>query len=79
MCGLSEREMKRLYSDAGKVTKYAIATSLVARFPFLARSLPPPRKISESEDYRMGIFTAIALAVATVSGITTHRVVRFVQ
>jgi hypothetical protein len=41
-----------------------MAPMLVRQFPFLASTLPPPRKIYQSEDYRMGIFAAAALALA---------------
>jgi hypothetical protein len=37
---------------------------LVRQFPFLASTLPPLRKMWQSDDYRMGMFAAAALAVA---------------
>jgi hypothetical protein len=46
------------------LTNYAIASTLLEHFPFLAFALPPKRRIWESEDYRMGIFAAVALALA---------------
>ena len=52
------------FKPVGARTKYAIAQALAARFPELANRLPPIRKPWMSEDYRMGIFDAVALAVA---------------
>lgn len=48
----------------GTVTKYNIALAIAGRFPELARRLPPIRKPWMSEDARMGIFDAVALALA---------------
>ena len=45
-------------------TKDVLASSLVRQFPFLAHMLPRKRRIWESEDYRISIFVAIALALA---------------
>ena len=46
-------------------TKHALAVLLAARFPKeLQTRLPPKRRPWMSEDYRMGIFDAVALAVA---------------
>jgi len=53
------------------MTKYAMASMLVRQFPFLAAMLPPKRRIWESEDYRMHIFAAVALALATSSQLHT--------
>jgi hypothetical protein len=44
--------------------KYEIASALAQQIPTLASKLPPKRKCWESEDYRMSIFDAAALAVA---------------
>ena len=43
--------------------KHEIATALAHRFPGLALRLPPKRKPWQSEDSRMGIFDAAALAL----------------
>jgi hypothetical protein len=48
----------------GTVTKYKIALAIAGRFPELAQRLPPIRKPWMSEDARMGIFDAVALALA---------------
>jgi Holliday junction resolvasome RuvABC endonuclease subunit len=44
-------------------TKYSIAERLAEHFPDLQSKLPPPRKLWQSEDERMSIFDALALAV----------------
>jgi hypothetical protein len=49
------------------VTKYHMAQMLVQRFSFLAFLLPPLRKIYESQDYRMSIFAAVALALTAIA------------
>lgn len=44
-------------------TKYSIAKRLARYFPELAPDLPSPRKLWQSEDERMAVFDALALAV----------------
>jgi hypothetical protein len=56
--------VRNAFDERRRLTKYLIASMLVMQFPFLAATLPPPRKIWKSEDYRMGIFGAVALAIA---------------
>ena len=51
------------FSQFGARTRYDIAATIAARVPALERFLPPPRKLWESEDSRMGIFRAAALAL----------------
>jgi hypothetical protein len=51
------------FSQFGARTRYEIAATIAARVPALERFLPPPRKLWESEDSRMGIFRAAALAL----------------
>jgi hypothetical protein len=57
---LKERPTDR----AEKLTKYDRAQAVVQRFPVLTRKLPPKRKPWESEDYRMSMFAAAAVAMA---------------
>jgi hypothetical protein len=48
-----------------KGTKHEMAEMLAQKYPVeLAAKLPPKRRAWESEDYRMDIFDAMALAVA---------------
>lgn len=50
-----------------RATKYKIAKWLSEAFPVLQSKLPLPRKLWESEDERMSIFDALALAVTYTS------------
>lgn len=54
-------------SPEERATKYKIAKWLAEAFPGLAPKLPLPRKMWESEDERMSIFDALALAVTYTS------------
>jgi hypothetical protein len=49
------------------LTKYENARQVAEHFPVLVRSLPPPRKPWEGEDYRMSMFTAATLAIAELN------------
>jgi hypothetical protein len=49
-------------------TKQIIARRLTEQFPELQPKLPAPRKTWESEDERMSIFDALALAVTYAAG-----------
>jgi hypothetical protein len=55
------------FGDGRFVTKYRIAQMLVQRFSFLTFLLPPLRKIYESQDYRMSVFAAVALALTAIA------------
>jgi hypothetical protein len=61
---LPERAIRRAVGNESHVTKYAMASILCRHFPFLASALPSPRRAWESEDYRMNMFAAVALALA---------------
>jgi len=52
------------FGERRPITKYEIASLLAKCFPVLHWELPPKRKIWDSEDYRMSIFDAAALAVS---------------
>jgi hypothetical protein len=56
--------VKQVFSESGASTKYEIAVAIAQRFPELAPRLPRFRKPWMSEDYRMSIFDAVALAIA---------------
>jgi RNase H-fold protein (predicted Holliday junction resolvase) len=59
-----EQVMKTFFAD-GQGTKYALAEILAKRFPEeLGSRLPPKRKPWMSEDSRMNMFEAVALALA---------------
>ena len=54
-------------SRRGAQTKYQRAVIIAERFPELASRLPPKRKPWQSEDVRMAMFTACALALTYFS------------
>jgi len=60
---ISSAAIRRTFGPAGACTKYKIALAIAGRFPELAWRLPPIRKPWMSEDARMGMFDAVALAV----------------
>jgi hypothetical protein len=57
-------KLGRAFVHDSQATKYRMALAIAGRFPELARRLPPIRKPWMSEDTRMGIFDAVALALA---------------
>jgi Holliday junction resolvasome RuvABC endonuclease subunit len=62
---LSRAQVKQAFFDDGKGTKHTIARFFAMRFPEeLGHRLPPKRKDWKSEDYRIGIFDAVAIALA---------------
>lgn len=62
-----ESAIRSTFGGGRHVTKYHIAQMLVQRFSFLAFLLPPLRKIYESQDYRMSMFAAMALALTVIA------------
>lgn len=57
--------MRAFFTDSGEGTKHALAEKIAKRFPEeLGFRLPPRRRPWMSEDSRMTIFDAAALAVA---------------
>ncbi|HLX69589.1 MAG TPA: hypothetical protein VKV04_08175 [Verrucomicrobiae bacterium] len=62
---ISGEQMRSLLLGNPKGTKYEMAEMLATQFPDeLASRLPPKRKTWESEDGRMDVFDAMALALA---------------
>jgi hypothetical protein len=61
---ISRAGVHRAFPPERACTKYKIALAIAGRFPELAWRLPPIRKPWMSEDTRMGIFDAVALALA---------------
>jgi hypothetical protein len=51
------------HSQFGARTRYEVAVAIATRVAAFERFLPPPRKLWMSEDARMGIFRAAALAL----------------
>lgn len=66
----SRRIPPRLVRDvcAGSplATKHEVALALAERFPELARAVPPRRRVWMSEDPRINVFDAVALAYVVV-------------
>lgn len=60
----SQKQVQRVFFADGCGTKHALAKIIAERFPEeLGFRLPPKRRPWMSEDYRMGIFDAVALAL----------------
>lgn len=64
---LAARKVRGALSGSPAATKQTIATTIAQQFPELASRLPPLRKPWMSEDPRMGIFDAVALALTFFS------------
>ncbi|MDB6018025.1 MAG: hypothetical protein JWR19_2514 [Pedosphaera sp.] len=61
---LSDKTIKRMFFADGKGTKHSIAEILAQRFPEeLGDRLPPKRLAWMSEDDRLYMFDAVALAL----------------
>jgi hypothetical protein len=59
----SRTQVREHFGYLGSTTKDAIAASIAKHIPAFERFLPAPRKPWKSEDRRMGIFDAAALAL----------------
>ncbi len=61
---ISRRVVRQTFADAEAVTKEQIASLIASRYRELAPRRPPVRRIWMSEDVRMSLFDAAALALA---------------
>ncbi len=59
----SREKVREAFWNCGATTKQALAEIIAKHIPAFERYLPPPRKLWKSEDARMGIFDAAALAL----------------
>jgi Holliday junction resolvasome RuvABC endonuclease subunit len=59
----SRADVRQRFGYLGIATKDTIAAAIAKHIPAFERFLPPPRKLWKSEDARMGIFDAAALAL----------------
>lgn len=59
--------VRTLFAGSSAFTKQQRAELLAVRFPELAPKLPPPRAVWSSEDSRMSIFDALALALTDLN------------
>jgi hypothetical protein len=60
---LDRERVARAFGNRNSLTKYQRASFVAQRFPVLRWKLPPQRKSYESEDYRMNLFDAAAVAL----------------
>ena len=67
LIAIGRTEIRRL-SKQGRPSKWDIGDIVATWFPEIASKLPPRRKPWESENDRIGIFMAIAAAVAAWEG-----------
>lgn len=58
------RFLREICTGNSRATKHDVARTLATRLPELARHVPPVRKPWMTEDPRMSIFDAVALAVS---------------
>jgi hypothetical protein len=59
----SRGEVMRAFASGGATNKRELAEAIAAHIPAFERYLPPPRKPWMSEDSRMSLFDAAALAL----------------
>lgn len=67
------REIRRTFSPTCASTKHQIAVAIASALPELADRLPPYRRCGMTEDYRMNIFDAAALAFAFFDSMEKRR------
>jgi hypothetical protein len=61
---VSRTHIRESFAYLGSSTRYAIMKTIAKHIPMFASYAPPIRKIWNGEDRRMGLFDAIALALA---------------
>jgi Holliday junction resolvasome RuvABC endonuclease subunit len=59
----SRADVWKAFEDVGVSNKQELAMAIAVHIPAFERYVPPPRKPWKSEDSRMGIFDAAALAL----------------
>lgn len=60
---VSRSAIRKAFADSSATTKHQVAVTIARHLPALAPRVPPPRQPWMSEDYRMSIFDAVALAL----------------
>src|SRR5262249_25604261 len=63
MCAYSRGEVRSVFKQHDCPNKQIVAEHIAKHIPAFERYVPPPRKPWMSEDRRMGIFDAAALAL----------------
>lgn len=66
----SRAQMKGTFGDAGAFTRYEIAQAIASYIPALSEKLPPVRRLWKSEDPRLSLFDAAALALTHYAAVT---------
>lgn len=59
----TREQVRSVFSSFGATTKHEIASKLLQWFPELMPRAPKARKLWMNEDYNMGIFDALSLAI----------------
>lgn len=57
----SRADVKNVFSEFGKTTKYGISKTISTWYPELASRMPNMRRNQDAEHYQMGIFDVFAL------------------
>jgi hypothetical protein len=60
----SRQQLRQSFEFLGSPTRYAIVEAIAKHIPLFEPYVPPVRKIWKTEDRRMGLFDAAALALA---------------
>jgi hypothetical protein len=66
VCAFSRERVRAAFGHLGSPNKHEIAEAIGKHIPAFERHLPPQRKPWMSEDSRMGIFDAAALALTFI-------------
>ena len=61
---VSRKQIREAFAYLGSPTRRAIVEAIAKHIPMFASYAPPIRKIWNGEDRRMGLFDAVALALA---------------
>ena len=69
----SRTDIKAAFAQYGAESKDAIARAIAGLLPEFEQHVPPVRKIWMSEDYRMVLFDAVALAMTYYRDTGTYR------
>lgn len=60
----SRARVKETFQEAGAITRYQIAQAIASYIPAFTHRMPKVRKLWQSEDHRLALFDAAALALA---------------
>lgn len=57
----TREKIRHVFAEDGLITRQQIAEMIARRIPMLARLIPPPRKLWQTESRQMAVFDAAAL------------------